>query len=183
MSNVVDLRRRKLETIDEMVNEVHRQFDQALNSDKKAYSSRVYAGQLLNALKKRIEDGEEGENVDWWKWYDSKFIKTRRDARRVMKLAAADDPEAEAAQQRAVAKEGMRAAREKAKGTNVSPQPIGEGVDLVDHAFRLVAPLLAKMDEQQREQFLALITEVRYEEQKQTDGHDPFPSYGNQSRH
>jgi len=211
MSNVYDLRRRKVETISEMVNEIHRQFDHALSSEKKAYSSRIYAGQLLNALRKRIEAGEEGDGVKWWEWYGIKFVRSRRDAERVMKMARAENPEVAAEEERAKAREGMQAGRsafpdegaddiplfdycsrpeqtllvagcEENTTTNVSRSArscdkpsVAE--DVVDHAFRLVAPLLAKMDEQQRDRFLALITEVRYEKQGKASGNDSFQGH------
>jgi hypothetical protein len=44
MGTVVDMRRRKVETLDEMVNEINRQFGIALDADHNAYRARIEAG-------------------------------------------------------------------------------------------------------------------------------------------
>jgi hypothetical protein len=119
MSVVVDMRRRKADTLDEMVSEIHRQFDEAMRCEKKAYSARIYTGQLLLELRARIEAGEAGDNINWWEWHEAKFVRSRRDAEKVMALAKADDPEAAHEQEKAKAREGMRQRR----AANVSRDP------------------------------------------------------------
>jgi hypothetical protein len=81
-------------TIDQMITEIHRQFASAQDAEKKTYRSRIRAGELLNDLRSRIEAGEAGEGVKWWEWYESKFVRSRKDAEKVMALAWSDDPEA-----------------------------------------------------------------------------------------
>jgi hypothetical protein len=99
-------------TLDEAVREIHSEFAKVLDGDKKAYRARIAAGQLLIALRKRIEAGEAGAGVNWWEWYASKFVRSRKDGEKVMRLAAADDPEAAAEEERAETRERVAAHRE-----------------------------------------------------------------------
>ncbi len=130
-------------SIKEMVDEIHKQFAAALDAGKKADRARIHAGRLLIALRKRIEGGEVGENVNWWKWYEENFARSRRDANRCMKLANAENPEAAHDEEKANAKKSMAKSR-----TNVCPDE-----DIVTHALRLVE----EMDANQRQQFFAAL--------------------------
>jgi len=103
--SVVQLRQQQ--TLDEAVREIHRQFAEEQSSKKKAYRHRLRAGEMLLALRKRIEAGEAGVNMSWWDWYESKFVRSRRDAEKVMALAQADDPEAALENERAANRERM----------------------------------------------------------------------------
>jgi hypothetical protein len=99
-----DRRRRKVSSLQEAIDEIHRQFGEALSNDRKAESCRLYAGKLLLALRQRIEAGEAGEGVNWWQWYESKFVRSRKDAEKVMRLASAEDFEAAEAKEKAAQK-------------------------------------------------------------------------------
>ena len=102
MTNVeqIDRRRRKVETIDELVIEINTQFRQAQEAEWKTENCRIYAGQLLLGLRERVEAGECGEGVWWWKWYDNHFTRSRRDAERVMAIARSEDPDSAAEAER-----------------------------------------------------------------------------------
>jgi hypothetical protein len=76
------MRSKEAVTPEEMVHEVHRQFDIALDADGRAWRSRVKAGQMLNELRSQIGEAE------WWDWYKSKFVRSKKDAEKVMALAA-----------------------------------------------------------------------------------------------
>jgi hypothetical protein len=114
MATVLDIRRRKVETIDEMVAEIKRQFLIEQDAGRKLTSSRVCQGQLLLDLRARVE----ADGGDWWKFFDDQFAgfhRSRKDAEKVMRMAAAEDPEAAHEQEKAEAKERMRRVR----GANV----------------------------------------------------------------
>lgn len=130
-------------SIKEMVDEIHKQFAAALDAGKKAERARIRTGQLLISLRKRIEAGEIGENVNWWKWYDENFARSKKDAMKVMKLARAEDPEA--AHDEEIDK--RRQARKSPRGDQLELE------DLVTHALRLVE----EMDAKQRQRFFAEI--------------------------
>lgn len=122
MSNVVKLKQSQL-TIDDLIRAIHAKFGAAIDSENKGHRCRVQAGQMLIALRKRIEAGEEGEDVQWWEWYESKFVRSRRDAEKVMALARSPDPEAAAQEERAATNERMKRQRssEQPGEENLSP--------------------------------------------------------------
>jgi hypothetical protein len=61
-------------------------------ASRKLNAQRIQVGFILLELKQRIEAGERGQ-VEWWKWFDENFKKrSRRDAQRLMGIAASDDP-------------------------------------------------------------------------------------------
>lgn len=111
---------------------INQKFDKETDCDRKVYNGtragnrcRLEAGQLLLALRKRIEDGEAGAEwkEKWWSWYGWQgFSRPRRDASKVMKMAAADDPEAAHADEKAAARKGMRRLRA-GPNKNVSDHP------------------------------------------------------------
>ena len=84
----------RLRPIDDVVAAIHLKFDEAIQSDNKAHRARLAAGTMLLSLRKRIEEGEAGEGLEWWPWYASKFVRSRKDAERLMRIASAEDPEA-----------------------------------------------------------------------------------------
>jgi hypothetical protein len=131
MGEVVSLARNS-SRIERLVTEVHKQFSAATEGTKKADRARLRAGKLLLELRDRIEAGEAGEGVNWWKWYGDNIARSKRDARRVMKLAAAADPEA--AHEHEKEERGRRRHQ-----------------SLVVAALRLVA----EMTDEQRQQFFA----------------------------
>jgi hypothetical protein len=94
MSELVAIHRQHIETLDDAVREVNIAWGKSDDAANKCHTLRVEAGRKLIALRKRIEEGEAGEGVSWWKWYHGRFVRGRRDAAKVMKLAGADDPEA-----------------------------------------------------------------------------------------
>jgi hypothetical protein len=64
----------------ESVNAIHRKFDEAIQADIRAHKARVSAGQMLNSLQAKIGAG-------WWPWYEARFVRSKRDAMKVMKIA------------------------------------------------------------------------------------------------
>jgi hypothetical protein len=82
--------------------------EKAQNTFNKALSARLEAGHMLNRLRKRVEGGEDGNDIDWWTWYGQHFSRSRKDAERLMRIAAAKEPEAALATDRAEARERMR---------------------------------------------------------------------------
>jgi hypothetical protein len=92
MGEVVSLARNS-NRIEKLITEIHKQFAANDDGSKKADRARLRAGKLLIELRGRIEAGEGGEGVNWWKWYGENIARSKRDAMRVMKLASADDPE------------------------------------------------------------------------------------------
>ena len=145
MSSVVNLdrRRRHVETIQDMVDEIHRQFGEVKDAEWKAESSRIYAGKLLLSLRERIEAGEDGEGVNWWEWYEAHFVRSRKDAEKVMRLARSEDPEA-------ALEEYQEADREKHLEQSSAP--------LVERAMRLVR----RMTTQERETFVKMMESEKW---------------------
>jgi hypothetical protein len=122
-------------------------------------NDRIRAAARLNDLRKRIEDGEAGEGVNWWEWYESKFVRSRKDAEKVMALARSDDPEGAIEQERAKQRERDRAkaSRKKAESCGRTNSHSDEHEDdLVGRALDLVR---AMTGEQQRD-FVAQLREL-----------------------
>jgi len=82
---------------------------------RSAERNRVEAGRMLFKAKRLIET-TPGSNNSWPEWCKANIKRSEQDIRRLLKIARADDPEAEAERQRATAREGM--ARTRAKRTN-----------------------------------------------------------------
>jgi hypothetical protein len=136
-------------SIKEIIDAIHEQFGLADAAGKRADRARINAGMMLNDLRKRVEAGEVGENIDWWEWYDDRFVRSRKDARKVMNLASAEDPDAALAAEQEANREAK--ARERQKGADVSAS--SENKELVTHALRLVE----EMDANQRRRFFAAL--------------------------
>lgn len=98
-------------TIDELVFLIRKQFDCVVTTQQKFFAARIEAGRLLLQLKARIDAGEVGELAVWWEWYDDNFHRSRRDAERVMALAAAEDPVAAHEAEKAATRERMQKLR------------------------------------------------------------------------
>jgi len=97
-------------SLDEAVVDIHKEFQRVVDARGKLVAARIRCGVKLLALKARIEAGEAGV-IDWWAWYDTKFARDRRDAERVMAIAAAQNPEAAHEDEMAATRERMRALR------------------------------------------------------------------------
>src|SRR5215831_19403984 len=79
--------------LDDAVRAIQAKLVAADEAEGKSTKNRIAAGQMLNALRKRIEDGEAGTGVKWWPWYRSKFGRSRKDAEKIMNMADSDNPE------------------------------------------------------------------------------------------
>jgi hypothetical protein len=101
------------ETLDQTVKRIEASFDKVESYSKKAGDYRITAGKLLVELQARIEAGEDGEGVEWWKWYAEHFERTRRDAQKVMALARSDNPEQAAEDEREKNREAVAAHRKR----------------------------------------------------------------------
>ena len=80
-------------SLGDLLQKAHKQMETVVTTHGKLVAARVACGQSLLELRRRIEAGEGGD-VKWWDWYGEHFGRSRRDAERVMELAAAKDPEA-----------------------------------------------------------------------------------------
>ena len=92
LPNIRDMRRRKLNSLNDMVDEIHRQFAEASRADHRAERCRILAGKLLLKLRERVENGEAG-NIGWSQWYLQRFVRSPRDAEKLMELAHSLDPQ------------------------------------------------------------------------------------------
>ena len=104
-SNVVPLL-----SLEDHIFKITKLFEGVMNAHGKLVSARVACGKELLALRVRIEGGEAGK-VEWWEWYGERFARSRRDAEKVMALAAAEDPEAAHEAAKAVDRERKREER------------------------------------------------------------------------
>jgi hypothetical protein len=50
--------------------------------------SRIRVGQMLIELRRRVDNGEAGEGVHWWSWYQEHFTRSRKDAEKIMRMVA-----------------------------------------------------------------------------------------------
>jgi hypothetical protein len=147
MAKIIQLKRAL--TLDEMVTEIHKKFGSAIDADIKAHHHRLDAGRMLLELRQRIEKGEAGKDVVWWPWYESKFVRSRRDAERVMAMAGAEDPEA--------AWEEEKAKKRATPGRGKYSQPEPESGDIVDYVYQLV---VEKMTVAQQRRLIAKLKEI-----------------------
>ena len=97
-------------SLDEAVVDIHKEFQRVVDAHGKLMAARIRCGVKLLALKARIEAGEAGA-IGWWAWYDTKFARDRRDAERVMAIAAAQNPEAVHEEEKVATRERMRVLR------------------------------------------------------------------------
>jgi hypothetical protein len=139
------------QSLDETVKAIQAKLVAADESQGKSTRYRVQAGNMLLALRKRIEeDKEAGRDVKWWPWYRSKFGRSRRDAEKVMALADAHDPNAAAAAERDKAKLAMRKSRSR-NAANVSRNH--------ESKVAYILQLVEELSYDEREEFLAAIDE------------------------
>ncbi len=89
-------------------------------TQRKVNLARIEVGFLLLELKQRIDAGEYGELAVWWEFYEEKFKRSRRDAERLMVIAAADDPKAAYELEKAATRERMQATRAKQALAHIS---------------------------------------------------------------
>ena len=137
-------------TIEQMVNEVHKNFATERDFGNRADRARIRAGQLLLTLRERIQAGEAG-NIAWWDWYKANITRTRRDAEKVMKIARAADPEEAAAAERATNREAV--AKHEKKKKAAAEAKTDSDPDLIDQALELVE----EMTTAQRQRFFAAL--------------------------
>lgn len=138
--------------IDGLVIEIRGHLLDAQGAKTKFDKHRLAAGQKLVELRRRIEEGEAGEGVNWWEWYATQFTRSRGDAEKLMKMARSDDPDAAEEQARAQNAENQR----KHRAAYVSGKADEDDeYDVVAHALRLVE----KMDDEQLARFDATYRE------------------------
>jgi hypothetical protein len=80
-------------TAKELAEQIRGHMYDALTHQAKYNNHRLQAGQKLLQLRERIKSGEEGNGIDWWPWCETNIERSRKDSEKLMKLAAADDPE------------------------------------------------------------------------------------------
>ena len=83
----------KRKPIADVVRQIKTYLYYATTLEGRADKHRLQAGQLLLQLRQRIESGEEGNDLDWWPWCEKHIERSRSDCKRLMEIAAADDPE------------------------------------------------------------------------------------------
>jgi hypothetical protein len=155
MTNVIALKNKT--TIEGMIDEIHREFAAATADTKRADRARLRAGKLLLKLRKRIEDGEEGEGVNWWKWYGKNIARSKKDAMKVMKLASATDPEAAHEQEKTATKDRMA----KGRAAHMRDQ------STVEH----ILCLIEQLSEESRQQLFAELRSIyAYQHQNRRNG-------------
>jgi hypothetical protein len=111
--------------IDTLVIEIRGLLLDVTSAESKLNSKRLAAGPKLLELRHRIVAGEAGD-ISRWDYYDkhlSSFRRSRKDAEKLMRMAASDDPEATFETERVEAKERIQKHRAATKwdigGTSV----------------------------------------------------------------
>jgi hypothetical protein len=105
--------------IQSLVVEIRGHLCDAANAEVRFNKLRLQAGQKLLQLRKRVEAGEVGD-VTWWGWFEGQGLGSRSNAEKLLRMAAADDPEAalEHEQQRVREAVARTAAKKKAALAN-----------------------------------------------------------------
>jgi hypothetical protein len=106
--------------IDKLIVEIRGHMYDALSTKANYDKYRQAAGQTLLELRRRVEAGEAGEGVNWWQWFEANVERSRKDCEKLMKLAAADDPELTFAEER----ERVRIASAKSRARRMLPTSI-----------------------------------------------------------
>jgi hypothetical protein len=70
----------ELNSLDDVVDEIHRQLVEASRSLSQGGKM---SGKLLLKLRERIENGDAGD-ISWWQWYLQHFVHSPRDAEKVI---------------------------------------------------------------------------------------------------
>jgi hypothetical protein len=135
---------------DQIVKAIDAKMNLSISSDADANNHRLDAARMLLALRNRIE--AEGQN--WWKWHKDHFARSKRDAQRLLAIAAADDPPAAATE--AAKRNAEHQATHRAKGATYVSHPCERGAAR-DHAHREDGPVKAAAD---RADIMALIDEM-----------------------
>lgn len=158
IANVVALKKivaaHRTAPLDEVVQAVNITLELAVTADNKAGSHRLDAGRMLVDLRRRVED----DGDDWWKWQKGKFVRTRKDIEKLMRLAKSDEPEAAVEKERTETRERVRAHRTAERTVRSSPEPPVQAPpadSLVESALHLVR----QMTDHQRHDFMAKLKE------------------------
>jgi len=129
--------------IEKLVIEIRGHVHDAGRAETTCGKHQFRAGLKLLELRAAVESSE-GE-AGWWSWYETKFtgyIKSRSYAEKLMRWAAADDPDAAAEAHRESARKTMRKIRERTTAHNVVREPNQRVTrDIVAEALSLVAEL------------------------------------------
>ena len=154
-------------SLDAAIRAIHVEFAKALDADGKAIRHRLAAGRMLVALQQKIDRAEDDETraakaMGWWSRYRSKFVRSKRDAQRVMAMARAEDREAAAEEEVKQTRERMRQYR--GGGARASPSRGGDFEEVVNFAVRAVERVLDRvlvpMTCNQRRQLAAQLKEM-----------------------
>jgi hypothetical protein len=148
-------------SIDQMIDEIHKNFAAEREAGNRADRARIRAGQLLLTMRERIEAGEAGKNVGWWDWYKDNIVRSRRDAEKVMALARNADPEAAAEAERANNREATAKKRAKTSAAD-SQTDSNADLDDEDDPVEVVLGLIEEMTTKQRQRLFAALRS-RYE--------------------
>src|SRR5947207_2723083 len=106
--------------LDVVVRFINEAFESAAKYETKAGDKRISAGLRLVELKQRIKAGEAGAGVKWTDYVAQHVKRSIRDCQKVMRIAAAPDPEAALAEERAKARDGMAAGRSRDPETDAA---------------------------------------------------------------
>src|SRR4051812_8154178 len=100
---------------------INANLDIAEKATENARQKRVSAGLLLIEARQRVEAGEAGVQMTWTWWLRDNIKRSEGDCRKVMRIAGAKDPHAEAERQRKAAATSM--AKTRAERSNVGAVP------------------------------------------------------------
>lgn len=172
-ADIIALRPVTQATLDQLVKSIVHHVYVARDAEGKMGRSRLKAGREMLLLRQRVESGDpEADGLTWWKYYARDLrahFRSRKDAEKIMAIAAADDPDAALAEARASNAEQQRQSRkrkaaDKSAGTTTADvsgnseatedenatKPVD---DLIDRALTLVA----EMPDATRRKFLAIL--------------------------
>jgi hypothetical protein len=121
---------KKEQSLDDLVIEIRDLLLNEKSLQNRANKKRLEAGQRLHELKARVEAGEAGD-VSWWAYYDKHLagFRSRKDAEKLLKIAAAEDPESAAEEAAQRNREHQAKYRAKHDAAYVSGKPTADEGD------------------------------------------------------
>jgi hypothetical protein len=100
--------------LDVVAGQINALFEKSDDALKESDDKRISAGLLLVQAKARVQAREDGINMPWKVWLKTNIKRSYQDVCKVVAIASAPDPQKALKDERAKAREGMKATRAKA---------------------------------------------------------------------
>jgi hypothetical protein len=122
----------------------------AIGSASDASNHRADAARMYVVL----HDRKVAEGADWWQWHRDNFVRSKKDAQKLLAIGRAYDPEAALEQERTSTRERM--AKHRAGGAHKADV---RDTNIVQLAVKRIEKEIAKLDRQQRMELWSTLRE------------------------